>query len=121
MIVSAGTSPRTGLLPKSKFIGAAEEMTIGRLSPSIDCDAELRRAVAAILWGGLAKHNPPLSFADAWRATALRPCAASSARGDPRGDLAAQALERKQRVGAGFSDLDALGRKMPPEEIKMRL
>src|SRR5712664_1266538 len=39
---------------------------------------------------------------------------------DPRGDLAAQPLQTEQRVGAGFRDLDALGRKMLAEEIEMR-
>src|SRR5690348_3214256 len=44
-----------------------------------------------------------------------------TARPDPRGDLAAQALEREQRVGAGLRHLDALGGKMLAEEIEMRL
>src|SRR5260370_17596979 len=38
---------------------------------------------------------------------------------DPRGDLAAQPFEAKQRVGAGLRDLDALGGKVLAEKFEM--
>src|SRR5882757_2303966 len=52
----------------------------------------------------------------------LHPSYASSSRylHDPRGDLAAQAFQAEQRVGAGFRDLDALGGKVSAEEFEMR-
>src|SRR3954454_19319895 len=39
---------------------------------------------------------------------------------DPRRDLTAQPLKTEQRVGAGLSEFDALGRKMLAEELEMR-
>src|SRR5713101_1766482 len=39
---------------------------------------------------------------------------------DPRRDLTAQPLQAEQRVGAGFRDLDTLGRKMLAEEVELR-
>src|SRR5438270_6994102 len=38
---------------------------------------------------------------------------------NPRGDLAAQALQAEQGVGAGFRDFDALDDEMLAEEIQM--
>src|SRR5579871_432562 len=46
---------------------------------------------------------------------------ALGARDDARGDLAAQPLQGEQRVGTGLRNLDALDRKVPAEEIEMRL
>src|SRR5437868_13460939 len=39
---------------------------------------------------------------------------------DPRRDLAAQPFQTVQSIGAGFRDLDALGRKVLAEELEMR-
>src|SRR5260370_35835918 len=45
----------------------------------------------------------------------------SAALHDPRGNLATQSLQAEQGVGAGFRDLDALGRKVLAEETEMSL